>query len=66
MEPSDRWAEESAVRREAGQRLTHDRCGLETIIIEKRMNAQTPAVEEDIHVALVGVDNVATRHPAPH
>lgn len=38
-----------------------DRCGLETLIIERRMNAQTPAGDEDMHVALVGVDNLLTR-----
>ncbi|MBB6627499.1 hypothetical protein H5V45_09205 [Nocardioides sp. KIGAM211] len=38
-----------------------DRCGLETVIVERRMHAQTPVGEEDMHVALVGVDNLPTR-----
>lgn len=38
-----------------------DRCGLETVIVERRMNAQTPVGGEDMHVALVGVDNLPTR-----
>jgi len=38
-----------------------DKCGYQTVIIERRMTRFTPAQEEDMHVALVGVDNLATR-----
>lgn len=38
-----------------------DRCGLETVVVERRMSAQTPVGDEDMHVALVGVDNLPTR-----
>lgn len=38
-----------------------DKCGYHTVIIERRMTRFTPAQEADMHVALVGVDNLATR-----
>jgi len=38
-----------------------DKCGYETVIVERRMTRFTPAQREDMHVALVGVDNLATR-----
>lgn len=43
-----------------------DRCGLETVIIERRMSEQTPICDEDMHVALVGVDNLPTRRLIDH
>lgn len=38
-----------------------DKCGYQTVIVERRMTRLTPAGSEDMHVALVGVDNLATR-----
>jgi hypothetical protein len=50
-----------------GQRKTRivatalERCGLDTVIIERQMTVHTPAGAEDMHVALIGVDNLPTR-----
>jgi len=38
-----------------------DKCGYQTVIVERRMTRFTPTQAEDMHVALVGVDNLATR-----
>lgn len=38
-----------------------DRCGLDTVVIERLMSSDTPALTSDKHVALIGVDNLRTR-----
>ncbi|MHA6783337.1 hypothetical protein ACVGOW_20440 [Pseudonocardia saturnea] len=38
-----------------------DRCGFDTVVIERPLDGKSPVRGSDVHVALVGVDNLATR-----
>lgn len=38
-----------------------DRCGFGTVVVERLLDGKSPVRQSDMHVALIGVDNLSTR-----